>query len=92
MKLEITPDAQRDLRAIAAHIQRDKPRTARRVVAGITERLKSLLAFPERGRQGRVDGTREAVLTGTPFIAVYRTTASAVEILRVLHGAQQWPP
>ncbi len=35
--------------------------------------------------------TREAVVTGTPYILPYRIRANAVEILRVLHAAQEWP-
>lgn len=91
MRLEITPEAQRDLRGIAAYIRQDKPRAAQRTVAGILDRLAALADFPERGRPGRVEGTREAVLAGTPFVAVYLATTDAVVIVRVLHGAQQWP-
>jgi addiction module RelE/StbE family toxin len=47
--------------------------------------------FPESGRPGRVAGTRELVVTGTPYVAAYQVTDTAVRILRVLHGAQQWP-
>jgi toxin ParE1/3/4 len=44
------------------------------------------------GRIGRVPGTRELIVGGTPWIIVYRVRADAVEIIRVLHGAQKWPP
>jgi toxin ParE1/3/4 len=43
------------------------------------------------GRPGRVQGTRERIITGTPYIVVYRVRHE-VEILRVLHGAMRWPP
>jgi plasmid stabilization system protein ParE len=39
---------------------------------------------------GRVPGTRELVVHRNYFI-VYRTTDSAVEILRAKPTAQQWP-
>ena len=35
--------------------------------------------------------TRELVVGDTPWIVVYRVGHS-VEILRVLHTSQQWPP
>ena len=46
---------------------------------------------PRVGRPGRWTGTRELVITGTPYIAPYRVRAGAIEILRVFHGAQEWP-
>jgi len=43
------------------------------------------------GRPGRIEGTRELVVSGTPYIAAYRIVGDTVRVLRVLHGAQQWP-
>jgi len=52
-----------------------------------------LSEHPEAGRSGRRRGTRELVISGTPFILIYRVRArpARVEILRVLHGKQKWP-
>jgi toxin ParE1/3/4 len=47
-------------------------------------------AFPNRGRPGRVQGTRELVLA-RPFLAVYEVAEEEVQILRILHGAREWP-
>jgi len=38
-----------------------------------------------------VKGTRELVISRTPYIAAYRIDGDLVTIVRVLHGAQQWP-
>jgi plasmid stabilization system protein ParE len=43
------------------------------------------------GRAGRVTGTRELVVAGTPYIVPYRVRVEAVEILRVFHAARKWP-
>ncbi len=51
-----------------------------------------LAEHPELGRIGRVSGTRELVVTGTPYLLVYRIKGDELQILRVLHGHQQWPP
>ena len=51
-----------------------------------------LADFPESARPGRVPGTRELVVPATPFVVVYRIEVAGVLILRVLHGAQKWPP
>lgn len=60
----------------------------------IEERVNMLADYAELGRPGRRSGTRELVVTQTPFVIVYRFHPSMerIEILRVLHGAQQWPP
>jgi plasmid stabilization system protein ParE len=50
-----------------------------------------LVDFPASGRVGRIAGTRELVINGTPYIAAYAVTETAVRVLRVLHGAQEWP-
>jgi toxin ParE1/3/4 len=45
---------------------------------------------PEIGRPGRVEGTREPIVPRTPYI-VDSVEGEMVTILRVLHGAQEWP-
>lgn len=57
----------------------------------ISEKVALLLEFPEAGRIGRLEGTRELVVTGTPYVVAYRLAEEVVLILRVLHGAQEWP-
>jgi len=47
--------------------------------------------MPYRGRKGRKPNTREMMISGFPFLIIYRVAKEAVEIVRVLHGAQQWP-
>ena len=57
----------------------------------IREQVEGLMQFPEIGRPGRIEGTREMVIHRTPYIAAYRIADDTVRILRVLHGAQRWP-
>jgi toxin ParE1/3/4 len=71
-------------------IEQDDPRAAIFVDKRIEEQTKLLGHFPESGRQGRVEGTRELVITPTPYIVAYRILNGAIHILRVLHGAQLW--
>jgi plasmid stabilization system protein ParE len=47
--------------------------------------------FPQAGRPGRIPGTRELVITPTPFLVAYRVRRSKIEILSLLHGARKWP-
>lgn len=57
-------------------------------VAGVERMLSD---HPLVGRTGRVAGTREVVVTGTPFLLVYVVSGNNVTILRVLDARQQWP-
>jgi toxin ParE1/3/4 len=35
--------------------------------------------------------TRELVISGLPYLVVYRIRGDVIEITRILHGAQRWP-
>jgi addiction module RelE/StbE family toxin len=91
MLVRWTTPAADDLRRIARYIRRDNPTAARNVSATIFAAGNSLNNSPERGRKGRISGTRELVFPGWPYILVYQSTAEAVEVLRIYHGAQDWP-
>jgi addiction module RelE/StbE family toxin len=83
--------AQADRDAIFDYIEADSPQAAITVDDRIRVQVEGLVRFPESGRPGRVEGTRELVIDRTPYIAAYRVASDTVRILRVLHGAQQWP-
>jgi len=53
--------------------------------------VEGLRQFPERGRTGRVPGTRELVVPRTPFVIPYRVMGREVHVLAVLHGKRAWP-
>jgi len=83
--------ARKDLAALRGYIARDNPQAARRVATRIRASARSLIEYPELGRKGRVEGTREFVVPGTPFIIAYRILPGSIHILAVLHAARQWP-
>lgn len=64
---------------------------AARIAAQVIAAIERLASFPLSGRRGRIPGTRELVIPGTPFIAAYTIRKSDVVILAVYHGAQRWP-
>jgi toxin ParE1/3/4 len=80
------------LDAEAEYISRDNPAAAQRIMAAIEGAVGLLARHPGLGRAGRVEGTRELVLAGTPYIVPYRVREGTVEILRVFHAARKWPP
>jgi toxin ParE1/3/4 len=80
-----------DLKVVRTYIARDNPSAAADIAKRIRNAVKLLHDYPAAGRAGRVPNTRELIVTGTPYILPYRVKADTVQILRVLHGAQQWP-
>lgn len=91
MIIRWTRKAEADLFEQCDHIAKDDPALARQVGRDILSAVEGLADFPFRGRSGRVDGTRELVLAGLPWVAVYAVTESAAVVLRLLHGAQDYP-
>jgi len=79
------------LEAEAEYIARDNPAAAGHVVDLIVKAVNQLTDSPAIGRPGRVAGTRELVIPGTPYIVPYRVRAGYVEVLRIFHGSRRWP-
>ena len=82
--------ARADLLAVAEYIARHD-QTAYAVQEAIRHQVGRLAEHPRSGRPGRVEGTRELVVSGTRYILACRVAGQVVTILRVLHGARQWP-
>lgn len=73
------------------YIAETSPSAASRTRERIKEAVEALRRHPEIGRPGRLEGTRELVVTGTPFIAGYRLKGNSVEVFALIHGARRWP-
>jgi len=91
MRVRWTTPAANDLYRTVEYIQHDSPTAASEVAAAIYDGCEGLRRFPHRGRTGRIDGTRELVFNGLPYIIVYRVQKQCVEIARIYHAAQNWP-
>ena len=91
MRLAWTSRARRARTAAIDYIARDNPQAALAQLSEIERQIKHLPDHPAIGRPGRLAGTRELVISRTPFIVVYRIEGDAVRILHFLHGARQWP-
>lgn len=82
----------RELDAIGDYIAERNPAAAAKMLSAIHGRTKRLLAEnPFIGRPGEIDGTRELVVPGTPYLVAYRVVDTRVEVLFVQHGAREWP-
>ncbi len=91
MRVRWLSRALRNLDDEAGYIARDDPDAAVQIVERIATSVERLATHPASGRTGRVPGTRELTVTGTPYIVPYRVRSGTVEILRVFHGARKWP-
>ena len=91
MNIRWSPEAAADFAGIVEYIHKQNPSAADRIAHTLYDSAASLKSFPNRGRPGRIDDTRELVLAPLPFIVVYRVKRNTVEIARVLHGSQRWP-
>lgn len=91
MKLEWSEAARQDMNALFAYLDARNPQAADKTEAAIFATVEELLVFPKVGRLGRVQGTRELIVTGTPYLLIYALNAETVFIVRVLHGAQKFP-
>ena len=49
-----------------------------------------LAGLPNLGCSGRVSGTRELVVPGTPYVIPYRLRGDRLDVIAVFHGRQRW--
>lgn len=90
--IEWRPAARRDRLAIMEYIELDNPRAALELDTEFGQKVSALAQHPTLYRPGRVKGTREMVVRSN-YVVVYRYQAKlkSIDVLRVLHVAQQWP-
>jgi len=91
MRIRWLRAALRILQQETEYIAQEDPAVALRVVGRIGDAVHYLEDHPSMGRAGRVPGTRELVVSGTPYIVPYRVRGQDIEILRVFHAARKWP-
>lgn len=94
MRIFWLPRAVQDRQAQLDYIAQRNPHAALKQGEHLEGQIQLLLQHPLMGRPGRVPGTRELVISKTPFVLVYRyhEARQRLEMLRLLHGSQQWPP
>jgi plasmid stabilization system protein ParE len=95
MTIRWTQPANDDSLGIIGWIAATNPVAASSVRQRILDAVERLEDSPFRGRPSRSPGTRELVISGLPYLAVYSVEAAdrrTVVILRVLQGALLWSP
>lgn len=81
-----------DLKTISYRIEQERDLAiANRVCRAIYNAIQILRRYPFSGRPGDREGTRELVVSQTPYIVVYRLIEDkAIQVLHIWHGAQDW--
>lgn len=79
-----------DRAVIMDTIARDNPSAAIDLDLEFEAKAENARMRPRLYKAGRVKGTREIVVRPS-YVLVYRVAGNVVEVLRVLHAAQQWP-
>lgn len=93
LTIDWLPEAIRNRIHQLDYIADDNPLAAADQDDEIERQVNMLQDHPKMGRPGRIKGTRELVISSTPFVLVYRLKGTQrVEVLRLLHGSQLWPP
>ncbi len=83
--------AQQNLADELTFIHKEDPSVAKRIANLVKSRVDSLEEFPEKGRTGRVKGTRELVFTEIPYIIPYKIQGNDILILRFFHTHRKMP-
>ena len=91
MKVRWTLPAANQLREIFDYIAAGNPAAAARMVRRIRNSIHQTARMPNAGRIGRAAGTREIVVPGTSYLVAYKVLDNMIQVLAILHGAQQWP-
>jgi toxin ParE1/3/4 len=72
VKLRVTPQARRHLEAIAEYLTERSPAASRFVGQRIRETMQLMADIPMIGHEGAMQGAREMVVPGLPYIIVHR--------------------
>lgn len=85
-----TADALRKLRAITDYIAERNPPASRRLEEAFVHCVQRIRTQPLMYRQGRVAGTREAVVHPN-YLMIYQIQEKQIVIVSVVHARQQYP-
>jgi len=92
MKVRVSPQAGRDLRAIATWVSKDRPNAARKLVRELRAASSALADHPHA--YAFVEGREEAGIRRVPqgrYVICYSVEANTIAILRILDGARDIP-
>ncbi len=88
----VMEQAAQDLLEALALLAEHQPDAAAALAARIEAGLRLLGEYPELGRNSGTAGLRRWQVRRTPYRLVYRDNGTTLVVVRMWHGARQWPP
>jgi addiction module RelE/StbE family toxin len=83
--------ALRNLEQARNYVFQDNPTAAQELILKIQNAANQLQNYPFMGKNGRVEGTKELIISNSPYILIYRIKEESVEVLRILHASKRYP-
>ncbi|MHA7848512.1 type II toxin-antitoxin system RelE/ParE family toxin [Serratia sp. D1N4] len=90
MRVEWKPMSLADRESIMNYIARDNPQAAIALDDAFETAAERACERPDMYKAGRMKDTREVVVRPN-YILIYRINDETLQVLRILHAAQQWP-
>ena len=88
MRIRWTPAAAADLQGISDFLREHHPQYHEKTMRKLYDTIGALKNSPNRGKRGRIAGTREILFPPMPYFAVYRARGQDIEVLRIWHSAR----
>jgi plasmid stabilization system protein ParE len=91
MQIKWTVSALNDLASEMDYLAKEASEDiARKVYHAIQDKISNLQKFP-LGREGRIFGTKELIMTDFQYIIPYRVCKNRIEILAIFHTKRKLP-
>jgi plasmid stabilization system protein ParE len=90
-RVVVTSEAEQDLDQLFQYVAHDNPAAARKFVAGLRKRLKTLASMPRRcprAPEDGLDGLEIRHLVHGQYRVIFAIDSNTVVILQVRHGAR----
>jgi toxin ParE1/3/4 len=91
VKLVLSQRFRDEFRQQIGYIKSRNPAAAQVVRTRIVKAIRRLAQFPEAGRSWRLEGCRELIIPGLPYLVIYKVTADSVIVASLFHESREVP-
>lgn len=91
-RLVVAPRAEADLQGILEYISQDRPAAGRRLVKDLRKACQFLAEHPGAGElQPELPGKNLRTFSVRGYVIFFRPLKDGAQVVRVIHGARDWP-